>query len=42
MTELLFTGNIPRGVSCEQRSQEIRGLQRQNGRLAHFVCILLL
>ena len=27
--ELLFTGNIPRGVFCEQSSQKTRGLRRE-------------
>ena len=31
---LLFTGNIPRGVFCEQRSQKTRDILREFMRLA--------
>ena len=31
---LLFTGNIPRGVFCERRSQKTRDMPREFMRLA--------
>ncbi len=33
---LLFTGNIPRGVFCEQSSQKTRELQREIMRMHDF------
>ena len=33
-TSLLFTGDIPRGVFCEQRSQKTRDIPREFMRLA--------
>ena len=32
--KLLFTGNIPRGVFCERRSQKTRDIPREFMRLA--------
>ncbi len=32
--QLLFTGNIPRGVFCERRSQKTRDILREFMRLA--------
>ena len=34
--ELLFTGNIPRGVFCEQSSQKTRESQREIMRMHDF------
>ena len=34
LKKILFTGNIPRGVFCERRSQKTRDIPREFMRLA--------